>query len=994
MKEVSTRALHVYFKPIARKGFSLEQLIAGTSIDVATLKSKHGRMDWADNCIVHRNLDAIFDDADLIHIGGTLFRSRAMRFASIIARLLFTPMGFYRWLNTPRHGVGNQMFTCIRPLFREISDSECEVELTLPDGFEVCWGFFLMTKGATAEMPELLGYRAAQVELERIPRGGRYHIRIPSRTPMLTRLRRALTFPFAVRAAARELKEANETLVDRNEQLERARSALERQRLLLDAAYKTGQRIWGKRVAIATATAIVEALAATDWFGGASLEVATTEAPHTLSATAGNVATITSRLDLTRGPLTGELRLATRDGVDPAEADRLIELLAPTVALAVDNAFASQQLAEYQSGLEKLVHEHTRELREAQSARERFFGNVSHEIRTPLSLIMLAAADIQARSGVLLDGRAQESLGSITDGARKLVRLVDEILLLAAGQEGKFTVHREPTDLAALLSHLLAAWRPATEQAELELGVSLPPALVTRVDPVAIERVASNLVSNAVKYTPRGGRIDVALTRTGDSVQFSVLDTGSGIAPELAARLFGRFERGARAITTEGTGIGLSLVKQIVEAHAGTVEALPRAPHGTELRVTLPHTDVREPAAPVAGLKLDVAATAPIVTSGTLFETAGSIGGTIVVAEDNPGLAEEIARLLSERYKVIVGLDGEAALALVEQHHPQLLITDIDMPRMNGIELARAFRDDAKDKLAPIIILSAVIDLGTRVAGLEAGAIDYVTKPFDPREIRARVDAQFRMRDLGLRLRRAEQLSTLGILTSGLAHELRNPANGIVNSVEPLAESLPRDLVAPGTSAGELLSVISECAAQINFLSRQLLGFRGEAPLELADVRISDLVKRAIATVGASANGVQFRAVTDIDREVACAPRLIVQALSNVLENAVHAVGKKGWVEVSTWAERGRIGIQVSDSGPGVPAQIRDAIFEPFFTTKDPGKGTGLGLPFARAIMTRHGGTLEVRERQGRSVFVFELPAETLAEARASRYAGSRAQPS
>jgi signal transduction histidine kinase len=363
-----------------------------------------------------------------------------------------------------------------------------------------------------------------------------------------------------------------------------------------------------------------------------------------------------------------------------------------------------------------------------------------------------------------------------------------------------------------------------------------------------------------------------------------------------------------------------------------------------------------------------------------------------VVAEDNAGLADAIARLLSDRYTVIVGLDGEAALALVKQHTPQLLITDIDMPLMNGIELAKAFRAQTEDKSAPIIILSAVIDLGTRVAGLEAGAIDYVTKPFDPRELRARVDAQFRMRDLSLRLRRAEQLSTLGILTTGLAHELRNPANGIVNAVEPLIELLPPDVAGPGTGPGELLSVIGECAAQIRFLSKQLLGFRGEAQLDLSDARVSDLIQRAMIVVGSANRGVELRTAVGVDREIACSPQLIVQVLTNLLENGAHAAGPKGWVEVSTWVDGGRLGIDVSDSGPGVPVGIRDQIFEPFFTTKDPGKGTGLGLPFARAIMTRHGGTLEVRERQGRSRFVIELPAETLAESRASRYAAERAQ--
>jgi signal transduction histidine kinase len=417
------------------------------------------------------------------------------------------------------------------------------------------------------------------------------------------------------------------------------------------------------------------------------------------------------------------------------------------------------------------------------------------------------------------------------------------------------------------------------------------------------------------------------------------------------------------------------------------VAALSRASRGAEMRVTLPRTEVRDAVAPVRGLKLDVAQPKGTISSGQRFDPPRPALGTIVIAEDDPGLAEGVARLLSEKYTVIVGLDGNAAFELLKEHKPQLLITDIDMPGMNGIELAKRFREHTGDTLAPIIILSAVIDLGTRVAGLEAGAIDYVMKPFDPRELTARVDAQFRMRDLAIRVHQAEQLSTLGIMTSGLAHELRNPANGIVNAIAPLTELLPKELIAPDTGPGQLLEVIASCADQIGFLSKQLLGFRGEAQLQMSKAKLSDIIDRAINVSRAAAKGAELRMKLGPDGELECSAPLIIQALTNLIENGAHAAGPKGWVEVTTWTEGGRVAVEVADSGPGVPLGLRDRIFEPFFTTKAPGSGTGLGLPFARAILHRHGGTLQVRERQGRSGFVLELPAERLGESPRSRYA-------
>jgi signal transduction histidine kinase len=658
-------------------------------------------------------------------------------------------------------------------------------------------------------------------------------------------------------------------------------------------------------------------------------------------------------------------------------------------------------LAEYQAGLERKVDERTRELREArdqlattvdqlreaQEVRQRFFANISHEIRTPLSLILLAARDVETRTGAALDDRARGNLGSIGDAARKLVRLVDELLLLAAGQEGKLRVHREPTDLAELLRRLEIAWRPAAEAAGLELAVDLPAVLIANVDPVAIERIASNLVSNAVKYTPKPGRVDIVLAVEPSGVRLSVLDTGPGIAEELASRLFGRFERATSAERVKaGTGLGLSLVKQLVEVHGGQVQALPRAGAGCELRVVLPLAVVlHDTSTRPRDLQLDdVRAVVPTATPIAIVTPPGISAGTILVAEDDVALASQVARLLAERYTVVVAHDGARALEAARTHRPQLLITDVDMPELDGIELARRFRDVTGDHLAPIVMLSAVVDLRTRVAGLEAGAVDYISKPFDPLELSARVDAQFRMRELAMRLHRAEQLSALGILTSGLAHELRNPANGIVNAIGPLTSLLPPELTRPGTATHDLLDVMASCADQVGFLARQLLGFRDGTELEVRNASVHDLVDRAVSVANRALASVDLRLELACDGDVVCAPPLLVQVLTNLIENAAHAAGPGGWVEVRGQMEAGRLRLTIADSGPGVPEALRERVFEPFFTTKPEGSGTGLGLPLARAIIHRHHGTLEIREYLGRSVFVIELPDHSRAAATAS----------
>jgi len=372
----------------------------------------------------------------------------------------------------------------------------------------------------------------------------------------------------------------------------------------------------------------------------------------------------------------------------------------------------------------------------------------------------------------------------------------------------------------------------------------------------------------------------------------------------------------------------------------------------------------------------DIATPRSLIASGARFDPLDGSAGTILLAEDDARFADLIARLLADDYTVIVALDGEAAIELMRAHQVQLLITGADLPDKTAIELSARFRELAGNQVAPIIIiLSAAHDLGARIAELDAGAVDYLTRPFDPVELRARVKAQFRMRDLALRLHRAEQVSTLAILTSGFAHELRNPANGIVNAIEPLTQLLPRELTRPEGGVGQLLEVMASCAEQIGFLSRQLLSFRnGNLHLDLRAAAVGELVRRAVALAHRALDGVEVRADLENECTLLCAPPLMIQVLTNLIENAGHAAGAGGWIEIDGRCAGGQITVEVADSGPGVPLELRDRVFEPFFTTKPPGTGSGLGLSLARAIVIRHGGILEIRDRGARPVFVVELP--------------------
>jgi hypothetical protein len=436
MREVASRVFHIFFRPLIAKGIALDQMVEGTGVSLARLRKRNERIDWADLCAILGRLQAHFTEDEFVEVGRSYFRSPALRFAFVIGRALLTPMGFYRFINKPRTGAGNQMFTCVVPTHREISDTECEVELTLPEGYEVCWPFFLVSKGNFVEMPRLLGYPASHVELERIPHGGRYHITIRQRTRLVTRILRTLTWPFTVRAAARELRDAHETLIERYHEIEGAKAQLDRQATQLRTAHTVNDLVQRHLDLGRTLDTVARALVEQAGFAWGEIRLNPTDpeapsAPRAVRFGGGDgdhEPPLTRALEV-QGQRIGELEVAPRTGANRAEREELIAFIAPTLAMALQNALSYQALADYRSNLERLVDQRTGELRqardqlagtvvelrEAQGARERFFGNVTHEIRTPLSLILLAAADIERRAGHLLDERARKNLGAVTD---------------------------------------------------------------------------------------------------------------------------------------------------------------------------------------------------------------------------------------------------------------------------------------------------------------------------------------------------------------------------------------------------------------------------------------------------------------------------------------------------------------------------------------------------------------------------------------------------
>jgi signal transduction histidine kinase len=1000
MSDVTCKAALVFLGEAERRGVELDDLLAGYPHSIVFLRNAENRITWKEFVQLGRRLRETcqLSDDDLVAIGKGVFKSKPLRFFMFVARLFAAPPKFYQWVQK----ANTTLFANMRSTVRIINKNQIEIEVALREGDEVSTEYLLVSKGGIAGMPALLGYPEAAVELRYEGNTATFHVELADKRPWFGR--RFIAFLLGAKAAADEIFEAHSLLQHRFLELQGARAQLDRQATQLTVAHTISQLIHRDLDIDRTLQAVAEALVNAGGYVRADVHLSTVvdNKMFELRASAGDSSShepIPAALS-SRGRIIGAVHVWDSLEHDPSERAQLLEFVLPTLSMALDNAVSYRELTQYRDTLELKVAERTaelvqardqlaqtvRSLEEAQEVRDRIFANINHEIRTPLTLVHLAVSDVKQRLGAALDARTLQQLDGIEMSTRKLLRLVDDLLLLASGREGKLRLAVAAVDLAPMLDLVVATWRPVAEQKGLSIAFTGPKQCVRNVDEEKLERVVTNLISNAMKFTPTGGSVQVDLTEDPSGVVIAVRDTGIGIDDDLKKRLFGRFEQGRPAVHAgaRGSGIGLSIVKELTEAHGGEVSVEnPRGggsvfrvvlPAGAKPRAALDDGDPNSTSAPLRLLPDDFASGRSVSSLPRVLEPPITPDATILVAEDDPLVADAIGALLAQKYRVVLAGDGLTALRMAQQHMPDILVSDVGMPGMDGLELTRRFRELPGNRLAPVVLLTAFANISDRLQGFGAGAIDYVVKPFEPAELLARVRSQLELRTLALRLHQSEKLAALGTLSAGLAHEMRNPANAIVNAIEPLSELLPSELLQEDHPVAQLVGVLRECSTQIALLSRQLLGFRRPGELEYQRTTVGDVVSRAHALTSQLFKAVALREELDYKGPFDCAAPLLTQVLSNLLENGAHAAGAGGWVKLHSHTQTDRLVLQVSDSGQGVPVALRERIFEPFFTTKPPGSGTGLGLTMARQIVERHGGILDVRDAPGGTLFHIEVP--------------------
>jgi signal transduction histidine kinase/DNA-binding response OmpR family regulator len=441
-------------------------------------------------------------------------------------------------------------------------------------------------------------------------------------------------------------------------------------------------------------------------------------------------------------------------------------------------------------------------------AKTTFFSNVSHEFRTPLTLMLSPLEEVLSKADQTDALRTQNLVDVAHRNGLRLLKLVNMLLDFSRIEAGRAQASYEPTDLAAFTIELASNFSSAMDEAGLTFVIDCPP--VDRpvyVDRDMWEKIVLNLLSNAFKFT-FSGEIAVQLRSiVSDAVELTVRDTGVGIPPHELPRIFERFHRveGQPSRSFEGSGIGLALIQELVKLHGGTVRVESEVQHGSAFMVRIPLGSAHLPPERI-GASRELASTstrseayveealrwlpdaderqsrrtdlADDVIATPITPPADKAKGRILLVDDNSDLRTYVGRLLTERgYEVDVATDGEAALGAARERRPELVLSDVMMPRLDGFGLLRGVRADPELRDIPVILLSARTGEEARIEGLDAGADDYLIKPFSARELLARVSTNLgiaKARSAERRRLRAESrmLETLNRIGAAVAAEL------------------------------------------------------------------------------------------------------------------------------------------------------------------------------------------------------------------------------
>ncbi|MFT3773494.1 MAG: ATP-binding protein [Minicystis sp.] len=627
---------------------------------------------------------------------------------------------------------------------------------------------------------------------------------------------------------------------------------------------------------------------------------------------------------------------------------------------------------------------------EANRAKSAFFANVSHELRTPLTLILGPLDVVLDGGGPALPEPVRARLGVVRRNAVRLGELVNDLLDASKLEAGKMTVEWRAVPIVELTRAIVEDARQTAESRRIDLRLAIEddPGPIP-LDRRMFEKIALNLVGNALKFTPEGGRVDVRVRMVGPAldgpasgrkprapmepeVELEVSDTGIGIAADKIPLLFRRFQQvdDSASRKYEGTGLGLALVRELAELLGGRVSVESELGRGSRFRVTFPRSADRLAALAIAEVEEHPASRVRAAFEAVPRHQATSIVGSVrsdkprlLLAEDHPDMRAYVIEILGDQYDIVAVENGARALAAIQESVPAVVVSDVMMPEMDGIELTRRLKADPVWSRIPVVLLTARAGEEAVVTSFSAGADDYMPKPFSPAELKARVGAAVRAYTLTLtaeELKRtrnvivsAEKLASAGHFGTSVAVEMGPQARAIERAVEQLGASVAQE-------ARELANALIGLAAPLDVPEE---GDSSEVDLGKA---LSEW-RGDLAAAAKLAAGREIVVESDPELRARVVEGDVRGAVERVVAYLANAPGERqqGSAPLAVRAHRlsGRATITIVEPDLALDEAEREVVFEPR-VAKD-GRSIAAGMLVARYLVERGGGELRLDEGPG-----------------------------
>ncbi len=388
----------------------------------------------------------------------------------------------------------------------------------------------------------------------------------------------------------------------------------------------------------------------------------------------------------------------------------------------------------------KMKEFETQKLKEVDRMKSNFFANISHEFRTPLTLIK---GPIEGLLSEEKSSEKREVFNMVLKNSGRLLNLINELLDLSKLEAGKMKLCVSENDIVSFTKGLVMSFVSFAERKEIQISVeSSSKKIMVYFDKEKLQKIISNLIYNALKFTHARGKINVSIAETEDKVEIEIMDSGIGIAEEELPKLFNRFyqviKEGAPA--HEGTGIGLALTKELVQMHKGTIDVESEKGKGSTFSITLRKGKDHFSEEDIIlddNKEFDFPDIKAQVLHDEIVEDSGN--PIVLVVEDNVDVMKFVSDILKENYQIITAENGNQGYEKAIDTIPDIIISDIMMPEMNGDEMCRLLKQEEKTSHIPIILLTAKASDEDKIEGLETGADDYIIKPFNEHELKVRI---------------------------------------------------------------------------------------------------------------------------------------------------------------------------------------------------------------------------------------------------------------